>query len=368
MFQKKIQSRQIFRLMPIVVAMLLAMPCEVFAAEKQHAPASMPVHTAPVREGLVSQKVSVISTTEALRRSTVAAEVFGRVETLHVKEGDFVKKGTLLVHLGSIDTELKLKGAVAGSEAIKARLVLAEKELERVRNLKTTNSVAAKQYDEAYFSATSLTRELERNNAELDRLKYELARKTVFAPFTGFIVQEHTQVGQWIPVGGRIVTLVDLSSILVKADLPEIHAVQLHPGNKASVVINSLSSRPFSAGIEAIMPQGNPVSRTFPVHLKIPNPKYRIKSGMEAIATFELGRKIESILIPKDAIVPSGDDNLVFRVDQGKAFPVSVTVNGYHGNDAAVKGDLRPGQQVVIRGNERLRPGQPVHGPEHEND
>jgi multidrug efflux pump subunit AcrA (membrane-fusion protein) len=83
---------------------------------------------------------------------------------------------------------------------------------------------------------------------------------------------------------------------------------------------------------------------------------------MEAIATFELGRKIKSILVPKDAIVPAGDDNLVFRVDQGKAFPVPVTINGYYGNDAAVKGGLEPGQQVVIRGNERLRPGQPVHG------
>ena len=345
-----------------IAVVSIVVPFGVMAAEKQQAPASTPVHTALVREGLVSQQVSVISTTEAFRRSTVAAEVPGRVETLHVKEGDFVKKGALLVHLGSIDTELKLKGAVAGSEATKARLILAKKELERVKNLKTSNSVAAKQYDEAYFNAMSLTSELERNNAELDRLKYELARKTVSAPFTGFVIQEHTQVGQWIPVGGSVVTLVDLSSILVKADLPEIQAVQLHPGNGVSVLINSLSSRPFAADIEAIIPQGNPVSRTFPIHLKIPNPKYRIRSGMEAIATFELGRKINAILVPKDAIVPAGDDNLVFRVDQGKALPVPVTVKGYYGNEAAVKGGLEPGQPVVIRGNERLRPGQPVHG------
>jgi RND family efflux transporter MFP subunit len=343
-----------------IAVLLLTMPSGVLADNKQQAPPATPVHTVPVKEGLVHQQVSVIGTTEAVRKSTVAAEVSGRVETLHIKEGDFVKKGTPLVDLSRTDTELKLKGAVAGSGAIKARLVLAEKELVRVKNLKTTNSVAAKQYDEAYFNAQSLTRELERNSAELDRLKYELARKTVFAPFNGFIIQEHTQVGQWVTVGGSIVTLVDLSSILVKADLPEMDAVQLDPGNGVSVVINSLSRRPFSAGIEVIMPQGNPVSRTFPVHVKIPNPQYRIKSGMEAIATFELGRKITSILVPKDAIVPSGSDNLVFRVDQGKALPVPVTVSGYYGNDAAVKGDLQPDERVVIRGNERLRPGQPV--------
>ncbi|MEN8245033.1 MAG: efflux RND transporter periplasmic adaptor subunit [Thermodesulfobacteriota bacterium] len=345
-----------------LATVILVMPFGVLAAEKKQAPPSTPVHTALVREALVSRQVSVIGTTEAFRRSTVAAEVSGRVEALHVREGDFVKKGTPLVNLGSTDIELRLKGAVAGREAIKARLILAKKELERVKNLKTTNSIAAKQYDEAYFSAMSLTRELERNNAELERIRYELDRKTVPAPFAGFIVHEHTQVGQWIPVGGSIVTLVDLSSILVKADLPEADAVQLNPDNGVSVVINSLSSRPLSASIEAVMPQGNPVSRTFPVHLKIPNEKYSIKSGMEAIATFELGRKIKSILVPKDAIVPAGTDNLVFRVDQGKAFPVSVAISGYYGNEAAVKGELEPGQKVVVRGNERLRPGQSVHG------
>ena len=362
MYSHKYRTHLSMTMFFFIVVMLPAIAFSVMAAEKNQAPPSTPVQTAPVREDLVSQQVSIIGTTEAFRKSTVAAEVPGRVEKLHVKEGDFVEKGTPLVNLGSTDTELRLKGALAGSDAIKARLVLAEKELERVGNLKTTNSVAAKQYDEAYFNAMSLTSELERNTAEIDRLKYEVARKTVLAPFAGFIIREHTQVGQWIPIGGSVVTLVDLSSILIKADLPESLAVRLNPANSAAVTIGSLSDRPLAASIEAVMPQGNPTSRTFPVRLKLPNPQYSIKSGMEAIATFEIGRKIKSILVPKDAIVPSGTENLVFRVEQGKAFPVPVTISGYYGNDAAVKGELEPGQQVVIRGNERLRPGQPVHG------
>ena len=362
MFQQLCHTRVNHRIVLIVMVLLILVPLGGIAAEKKQAPSSTPVHTALVREALVSQQVSIISTTEAFRKSTVAAEVSGRVEKLHVQEGDFVKKGTPLVSLGSTDTSLRLKGAVAGSEVIKARLVLAEKELERVRNLKTTNSVAAKQYDEAYFNAQSLIRELERNSAEIERLEFELARKTVRTPFTGFITHEHTQVGQWMPIGGSVVTLVDLSSVLIKADLPEAQAVRLNLNNKAAVIISSLSDRSLAASIEVVMPQGNPISRTFPVRLNLPNPQYTIKSGMEAIATFELGRKIKSTLVPKDAIVPSGIENLVFRIDQGKAFPVSVTISGYYGSEAAVTGELEPGQLVVIRGNERLRPGQPVHG------
>ena len=97
--------------MPIVAAMLMMMPSGVLAAEKKQAPCSTPVHTAPVREALVSQQLSVIGTTEAFRRSTVAAEVSGRVEALHIREGGFVKKGTPLVKLGSTDIELRLEGS-----------------------------------------------------------------------------------------------------------------------------------------------------------------------------------------------------------------------------------------------------------------
>jgi multidrug efflux pump subunit AcrA (membrane-fusion protein) len=65
-------------------------------------------------------------------------------------------------------------------------------------------------------------------------------------------------------------------------------------------------------------------------------------------------------MVPKDAVVTAGDRSLVYRVKEGKAFPVSVTVEGYHDGAAAVAGDLKVGDKVVIRGNERLMPGQDV--------
>jgi len=81
---------------------------------------------------------------------------------------------------------------------------------------------------------------------------------------------------------------------------------------------------------------------------------------MEVVVTFEVGEKRKALLIPKDAVVPSGAQKIVYTVDQGKAFPVTVEVVGYYNNSAVVKDGLTPGRQVVIRGNERLRPGQEV--------
>jgi multidrug efflux pump subunit AcrA (membrane-fusion protein) len=64
--------------------------------------------------------------------------------------------------------------------------------------------------------------------------------------------------------------------------------------------------------------------------------------------------------MPKDAIVTQGNNKLVFFVADGRAMPVNVKVLGYYDGNVAVEGNLTPGTQVVIRGNERLRPGQAV--------
>ena len=79
---------------------------------------------------------------------------------------------------------------------------------------------------------------------------------------------------------------------------------------------------------------------------------------MEAVVTFNLKGKREVLLVPKDAIVGFGDAQKVFTVVDGRAKPIMVKVLGYYGNNVAVVGDLKPGESVVIRGNERLRPGQ----------
>ena len=78
------------------------------------------------------------------------------------------------------------------------------------------------------------------------------------------------------------------------------------------------------------------------------------------MVTFYLTTKKNAILLPKDAIATAGTNKLVYLVADGKAVPVSVEILGYYDGNVAVEGNLKPGAKVVIRGNERLRPGQAV--------
>jgi len=320
----------------------------------------VPVRVAKIEIKMVSDQISLVGTAEAIVKSTIASEVSGIVEYFPVKEGDYIKKGALLLKLNSINLKLILKGAVAAREKSIANLEKAKKELARVSRLKDANSIAERKYDEALYSYRALSQELVQNNAKIEQLEYEIAQKKVLSPFSGFIAGEHTQVGQWVSAGGAVVTLIDLSKIRITVDIPERYAVLLPEKGRVKVNVKSIPGKPLSGNIYAILPRGNSESRTFPVRINLANPGFKIKSGMEVFVTFDLARTRNALLVPKDSIVTSGEDKMVFSVADGKAVPVRVKVTGYFDGNVAVEGNLKPGDQVVIRGNERLRPGQAV--------
>ena len=321
---------------------------------------TVPVRIARVEIMTVSDQIALVGTAEAIAKSTIASEVSGIVKYFPVKEGNYIKKGDLLVELKSTDLKLTLKGAVAAREKSIANFEKAKKELARVTRLKEANSVAERKYDEALYNYRALSQELVQNNAKIEQLEYEIAQKKVLAPFSGFIAGERTQVGQWVSAGGAVVTLIDLSKICITVDVPERYTVILPSKGRVTVNVKSIPGKPLSGRIYAILPQGNSKSRTFPVRINLANPGFKIKSGMEVLVTFDLARTRNALLVPKDSIVTSGEDKMVFSVTHGKAVPVRVKVTGYFDGNVAVEGNLKPGDMVVIRGNERLRPGQAV--------
>lgn len=327
---------------------------------KGKGPPPSPVQVALVKTKTVSNQISLVGTTEAISESTVAAEISGLVEYFPIREGDFVKKGDLLANLKETELRLRLKGAVAAKKRIEANLQNAEKELKRISKLKETNSIAEKQYDNAYYTYRALSQELLQNESEIELLNYQIKQQKVLAPFSGFVAKEHTQIGEWINKGGPVVTLLNLDTIQITVDVPERYSVMLLPQSNVKISIKSISSDPFSGKIYSVLPHGDPNSRTFPVRIHLKNTDHKIKSGMESMVTFNLATQKKALLVPKDAVVTSGDNRLVFMINDGKAILVPVKITGYYDGNVAVEGNLKPGVRVVIRGNERLRPGQSV--------
>jgi len=330
------------------------------AAQPGQGPA--PVGWTEAREHQIRRSVTLSGTVEARRTSVVASEVAGLVVELAVREGDAVRRGQPLVRLRLENLELRMKARQADLVEAQARLELAERTRERRQELFESDVISRERLDDAATELAAWQGRVASLEAEIAQVQDDLERSVVRAPFTGVVVEEHTQVGEWIPVGGPVVALLDVEELEVELDVPERYFARLEPGSPARVTLESLPGTEISGKIGAIIPQADRQSRTFPVKVRFSNRQQRVAVGMLAQVAFPVGEPEPAVLIPKDAVVRSGSRETVYRVTDGRVEPVTVTTGAATGPWIAVEGPVHPGDRIVTRGNERLRPGQEIQG------
>ena len=326
----------------------------------QKGPPPAPVKVGEVTKTKIAPQVLLIGTAEPVITSVVASEINGRVQKFSVGEGDFVKKGAVLAQLDDSTLRIELKGALANKAEAEALLRRARADLKRSSELLASKTIADKKYTDDLAEVESLEARMSRFEAEIEHNQDAIRKKTIHAPFSGFVVKEHTQVGQWVDQGGPIVTLSDLSSIDVMIDVPERYIPKIKPGANTTVQVDALNPEKFRGNISAIIPVGDSAGRTFKVSVSMQNPGNRIKGGMLCRVGLPIGKPTSVLAVPKDAVVNVGQRHMLFVVQDGKAQPLPVQLGNASDGLIEVRGPVQPGMQVVTRGNERLRPGQPV--------
>ncbi len=323
-------------------------------------PPPAPVVVDQVTEEMVGSTVGLMGSARAWKDSRVAAEVSGKVIELKVDEGDRVKRGELLCRLDSDELVHQIREAEAAIKEAQARLERAEKENKRVSALVDKASVSERARDEALYAYLAGIQEVERLRASLGVLRERLQKKAVKAPFSGVVVERLTEVGEWLSPGSVVVELYLIDPVKVVVPVPEKVVHGLSVGDAVRMTFDALGEELFQGKIHAVIPKGDEAARTFPVHIRLDNHQAQVQPGMLARARFELGTPKKVLLVPKDAVVLSGAKRSVIKVVDGKAVPVTVLMGLEHRGKVEVEGDLKPGDKVVVRGNERLFPGQPV--------
>jgi HlyD family secretion protein len=160
-----------------------------------------------------------------------------------------------------------------------------------------------------------------------------------------------------------------IDPVEITVAVPETYIVSLRAGMSATVMLDAATAKAYPATISRIVPQADVRSRCFPVKIELPNPRgddgHELKAGMLAQVTLAVGHPQPALLVPKDALVLGGRMPLVYVVEDDpngramvRAVPVQLGVADR--GDIQVTGDLKAGQKVVVRGNERLRPGMQV--------
>lgn len=343
-----------------VVAVLT--PVAIVTSAFAQGPPPVPVEVAPVVERTVEREIQAVGTVEANLYTTVSAEVAGAVERYDLREGERVEKGEVIARLRRTDVEIGLKEAKANLQEKQALFIRAEQDYKRFKELFDEGAVSAAELDRV--KATADAAKAQRTSAEEAhrRISDQLRRTTVRAPFTGYIVKKHLEVGQWVEEGGKVADLVDIDTIYVLIPVNERDIGKVRTGDAATVNVDAYPGRAFEGRIAYIVPQADLSSRNFPVKVLVDNaPEYLLKAGMFARVSIQYGEPRRAVFVPKDAVVVRGKEQLVFVLDTTRVQARHVETGQALGEMVeVVKGDLAPSQEVVVAGNEILRDGAPV--------
>jgi len=210
--------------------------------------------------------------------------------------------------------------------------------------------------------------------AAVERIDDQLGKHTIRAPFDGWVVERFAEKGQWVSRGGLVARVAELDRVEVEARVPELSIRWLRPGAEVRLEFDAAPQLSWIGAIERVVPQADLLSRSFPVKIGLDNRVVEgdpiLKGGMLARAWLPVGQTGAATVVPKDALVLGGPMPLIFVVDQaprevpgaaaGTVRPVEIGLGAAVGDAVEARGAIEPGMLVVVRGNERLRPGTAV--------
>ena len=328
----------------------------VFGGAGEHEFANDPVNP-------VHLLIELLGSVESRTESLVASEVAGLVVELAAREGKTVRKGQIIAKLRSDQLELQLKAAEAELREAEARLTQAGSNLDRSKDLFNSEVLSQRQLDEAMSEYDAWRGRTERLQAMIARIKLDIERSSVRAPFAGVVVAERCAVGEWIDQGAPVAELISLYDLEIQVDVPERYFSTIQSGTETTVRFESLPGYELSAKVSAVIPRANPQARTFPLKIRINNKEGKVGAGMLAEVSFSAGASYRATVIPKDAVITRGDRRFVYVLGEDSTVDqVPVKTGVGVGAWVEIQSDLKPGAKVITRGNERLQPGQEVAG------
>jgi RND family efflux transporter MFP subunit len=295
---------------------------------------------------------SVVSREDA----RVASEQDGRV-TQVAEVGTMVKRGEALAHLDDALLRLQERQNQSDIDRIQAQLDYAKSQEERLAQLVQKNSIAGSQLDEARSQRRVLEQDLQRARVALDQTRHRLRNSTVRAPFDGTVAERFIQTGEYLGTGMAVVRLVNTRDLEVRAQAPVSLAARLKPG--MTVALREGENSETEQKVRAVVPVGDESSRQFELRIALEDADWPIGSALQVGLPSAEPREV--VAVPRDALVLRASETFVVKVAADDTTQrVSVKTGGAQDGLVEVIGDVVAGDRLVVRGGERLMPGQKV--------
>ena len=175
---------------------------------------------------------------------------------------------------------------------------------------------------------------------------------TIYATAGGSVVERKVTSGQYVNAGDALLTVADLSTVWVKADVYEFQVPQIRPGQTVEITSDALPDKVLRGRVDFIEPEASPQTRTIPVHVHVPNPAMRLRPGMYIRAKFISPGERETLVVPRSAVLDTGTRKLVYVAKSDGVFEAREIQTGPPSEELyPVLGGLKAGEQVVTNGN-----------------
>ncbi len=334
-------------------------------------PATM---VSPMRSGAVLVASGYVV---AQRKAAVASKGTGRLVYLGVVEGDRVRAGQVIARVEDAvedaDVRAQLAEAQANLDLSRADLRDAERALARERMLMDSNSTSQASYDAAEARYQRVKANIAVAQAALQSAQVALENTVIRAPFDGTVLTKNADVGEVVaPLAASafsksaVVTVADLRSLQVEADVAESNLEAVSPGQPCEIVLDAYPDARYPGSVAMIVPTADRAKATVQVKVAFRSYDARVLPEMSAKVHFlprpsRVAVDTQPVLVvPGTAVVERNGRSVVFVVQRGRAVEVPVVVGRQVGSSVAIREGLHPGVQVVDSVGARLRGGAKV--------
>lgn len=320
-----------------------------------HSANGIPVVASDVKQEVLTQHLWIPGTVISRFHANIAAEVSGRI--LWVEEvGNPVVKGATMAGIDDSVIDLDIKELQAEIGRMSARINYLQRKVQRLRKMDQNKNVSREILEESEMDLAVTRQELQKVRINLERKQLYKSKSRLQAPFSGVVVERLVQQGEYVHEGEEVLKLVDVESREIKANVPMSAVEYLTPGQTITLRYDSEQQ---TGRLRVVLPVGDEVTHTVEIRVELDGSKWLPGTPVRVQVPTSDERK--RLLVPRDALVLRGKEAFVYAIDgEGKSVRKKVEIGEGSGEHVSVRGDLKKGEQVIVRGAERIQSGQKV--------
>ncbi|MBK7381176.1 MAG: efflux RND transporter periplasmic adaptor subunit [Ignavibacteriales bacterium] len=324
-------------LISVILLAVLIIGCSKDEQVEKPKPKAPLVKVEEVKLASIVSSVNLTGTVEAKVMTTVLAPTDGYIEKLNVSENVFVRKDKQLAIIGTQERTSLVSQSKSKVEILKSQL---------------------EQVSDANPEYAQLNLQLEQAKKELEYAEKLFLGVPVISPLNGTVTQKFIESGSAVSAKQNLFTIVDFNSLIIKTSVSEDLFSKIKLGDKLKMKFNAFPEKEFTARVTLKYQQIDPVTRNFPVELKLINGTKEITPGMMAELELITESKDKAITVPNDVfIVNQKDEKIVYIVNDTTAHQRVVTTGISNEKFTEIISGLNSGDKIVVMGQELLKDG-----------